>query len=665
MREMTTETKTKKPAWLKDIEGDALPLLITSDTRVIRVVAGPGSGKTTGLKRRVMRLLQDKGVSPERIFVGTFTRAIAGELAAALGVSVTTDELSEEKVDIEISTLHALALRLIRKYPAARTERTLRFLLGFEREAMLYDIGEVMPALPNQRDRKRELNRVCAAWAEGTNLQVAGFVGEMDRWLRRHGGMLIDEVVQLARIGLESGDIPAGTFDEVVIDEYQDLTAAEQQLVEGIWSEAGSLVVLGDDDQSIYSFRFNHPRGIEEFAARWSNKELQDLGLPDNRRCGRVIVNLANAMMAAAGSKKPPTVSRRGEDGELSLVYWPSVGMEISGLARYMKARKDTRFLVLVPRRFIGYRLKQAIGDDAQTSFHEEVLEVPIVQERLALAGLVADPDDSVSLRALLAFHTNGTEFGPKRNAEAYRSIYGAEVGGIDLLEAMAEGGINVRGHGSQHLRARAKNILRFLEELGENPNPERVIEAAFDPALSEAITDTDKRDKAAQDLKQLQTAARALAERQIDPDLSSILDHLRYRIAMRLPLTETPEARVRIMTLHGAKGLEADVVIVAGVADQIIPGISPRDPNEAAIQREEQRRLLYVSITRAKRELVISWPKSIGYRDATRNNVRIDQVWRGQRKQQLVILGRTALLPDIPQQPQTGASWLTKKLGR
>ncbi len=654
----------EKPAWLEGIEGDALPPLITSDARVIRVVAGPGSGKTIGLKRRVMRLIQDKPVAPEKIFVGTFTRAIAGELASALGVSATSDELGEETVDVEVSTLHALALRLIGKHPTARPGRTLRFLLGFEKDAMLYDIGEALPKLPDQKKRKKELNRVCAAWAEGAKLDMAGFVGEMDRWLRRHGGMLIDEVVQLARIGLESGDVSAGDFDHVIIDEYQDLTAAEQQLVEKIWSGSGSLVVLGDDDQSIYSFRFNHPRGIMDFADRWKAEPLTDFRIPDNHRCGHVIVDLANAMMAAAGSKKPPMISRRGEEGQLSLVYWQSVGWEIGGLARYMKARKDTRFLVLVPRRFIGYRLKDAVGDDAQTSFHEEVLEVPIVQERFALASLFANPDDRVAIRTLLGFHANGVEHGPKRNADAYRSLDSGAVGGVEFLQAIAKGGIDVSGQGSRHLRARATSALGLFEKLGDKPAPEEVITAVFDPVLAAAVPEADKREKSRRDLEQLRDAALAFREKPDSPELSRILDHLRYRIAMRIPLTEVSEARVRIMTLHGAKGFEADVVVIAGVADQIIPGIAPKDPEEAERAREEQRRLLYVSVTRAKRELVISWPQLMEYKDATNNNVRIDQVWRRKDKAQVVKLGRTALLPDIPQQPQTGVSWLRDKLG-
>jgi superfamily I DNA/RNA helicase len=135
----------------------------------------------------------------------------------------------------------------------------------------------------------------------------------------------------------------------------------------------------------------------------------------------------------------------------------------------------------------------------------------------------------------------------------------------------------------------------------------------------------------------------------------------------MRIPLGEALKTRVRIMTLHGAKGLEAENVIVAGVADQIIPGIGLKDPEEAEQAREEQRRLLYVSVTRAKRELLISWPKAIKYKDATKNNVRIDRGtilrFRG-REDQVVRLGKTTLLPDLPQYIKAGSLWLREKIG-
>ena len=95
-------------------------------------------------------------------------------------------------------------------------------------------------------------------------------------------------------------------------------------------------------------------------------------------------------------------ISLRGEDGDVALVYWQSIAQEVGGLAKYMQERKDTRFLVLVPRRFI--MLKRALGADAVAAFHEEALEVPAVQERFALASLAANPEDRVALRTVLGF---------------------------------------------------------------------------------------------------------------------------------------------------------------------------------------------------------------------------------------------------------------------
>jgi superfamily I DNA/RNA helicase len=127
--------------------------------------------------------------------------------------------------------------------------------------------------------------------------------------------MLIGEVVYLCVVGLESEDIPSPLFDHVVIDEYQDLTAAEQELVGLVWSGKGSLTSMGDDDQSIYAFRFNHPGGISDFHEKWQQFSCRDITFSENRRCGDSILNAANLMMAEAGSKKPPMEPRVDEQG--------------------------------------------------------------------------------------------------------------------------------------------------------------------------------------------------------------------------------------------------------------------------------------------------------------------------------------------------------------
>ena len=126
---MNDSTEIAPAEWLIGIEGEEARELIESDAPVIRVIAGPGSGKTTCLKRRIQRLVQSDSVNPEQVFAGTFTRAIARELAEALG----------EKV--RVSTLHSLAYEMLRKYPAARQGMELRFLLKYEEDTLLYDVG--------------------------------------------------------------------------------------------------------------------------------------------------------------------------------------------------------------------------------------------------------------------------------------------------------------------------------------------------------------------------------------------------------------------------------------------------------------------------------------------------------------------------------------------
>ena len=301
--------------WLEGIEGSVAHELIESNARVIRVVAGPGSGKTTCLKRRIQRLVQKDEIDPKTMFVGTFTRAIASELKGALGT------------EIEIATLHSLAYKLLRQYPEACQGMRLRFLLKYEEDALLYDVEEVVKAIGNIYKRREALRLLQASRAQRTDYANARFDGAVRRWLLRHRAMLIGEVVHLCVVGLESKDIPSGKSDYVVIDEYQDLTAAEQELVRLIWSGAGALTVMGDNDQSIYGFRFNHPEGIADFDQGWP--ECKDLTFLDNRRCGEQILNTANLMMAEAGSTKLPMVSKSMRVGELRVVQWETLDDEI------------------------------------------------------------------------------------------------------------------------------------------------------------------------------------------------------------------------------------------------------------------------------------------------------------------------------------------------
>ena len=622
---VTDAAQSNPLPWLEGIEGKPAQELIESDDKVIRVIAGPGSGKTTCLKRRIHRLVQKNDVDPQTMFAGTFTRAIASDLRDALGT------------DVQVATLHSLAYELLRKYPVACQGMQLRFLLKFEEDALLYDVGEGDQSIADIHKRRTALRLLQASRAKRTDYENAAFAGAVRRWLQRHQGMLIGEVVYLCVTGLESEDIPSGMFDYVVIDEYQDLTAAEQDLVRLIWSGAGAITVMGDNEQSIYGFRFNHPDGISDFHKNWP--KCTDLTFTDNRRCGERILKTANLMMAEAGSKKPPMTSKSERIGEVRAVHWKTLDDEIKGLAEFIAGQSKESFLVLVPRRFIGYRLADAIGADAKTAFAEEVLEHPIAQEAFIALGLVADTEDFVSARAWLGLHGTKRETGQRRNAEAYASLP-TSIGGHDLIRRVAAGDLDVSGHGQSSLKQRAKKAVELIDR---DTSDEKTIAILFNHELAQEETDNEKRGWLTEDLRELRSAALEILARQDSPSLAKVVETLRYRIATRSTLSSSDEAepRVKIMTLHAAKGLEADNVVIAGVADQFMPG---NESNEETLS--EQKRLFYVAVTRAKDSLVISWPRRITTGDLSKNMGRLDKIITEQGVK-WAITSRSSLLPQ------------------
>lgn len=176
-------------------------------------------------------------------------------------------------------------------------------------------------------------------------------------------------------------------------------------------------------------------------------------------------------------------------------------------------------------------------------------------------------------------------------------------------------------------------------------------IEFFFDPTLADGADDDEKREWIRRDLQHLREAALEAAEGA--ESLAVVMSRLRYRIATRAPLAqEAEEPRVQIMTLHSAKGLQGDNIIVAGMAEQIVPGDAEGEA------RDEQRRLLYVAITRAKNELVVSWPRRATVADAMANGIRRDSVITV-NVVKVVQLARSSLLPQSLTGVTPGAKWL------
>jgi superfamily I DNA/RNA helicase len=200
----------------------------------------------------------------------------------------------------------------------------------------------------------------------------------------------------------------------VLVDEYQDLNRAEQVLLDEL-AAGGSLTVVGDEDQSIYSFKYAHPEGIVEF--HQDHPETHDESLDECRRCPHLVVSMANTLIEH-NSVRTARVLRSclsNPHGEVLVVQWPSMHNEAEGIATFVQQRiqanavEPGRVLVLAPRRQIGYAIRDALNGKhvpAHSFFYEEALDGNPsaeaecgAQEAFTLLTLLVRPDDRVALR--------------------------------------------------------------------------------------------------------------------------------------------------------------------------------------------------------------------------------------------------------------------------
>jgi superfamily I DNA/RNA helicase len=589
--------------WDEGLEGPARRIAELDHTPM-RVLAGPGTGKTFALMRRVARLLQG-GATANRMLVCTFTRTAARDLEGELA------RLGVEGVDeVRAGTLHAFCFSLLgRAEVLEATGRVPRPLLSFEERFLLEDLDD--ERFGGIRDRDRRLQAFNAAWAR-LQSDTPGwpedpidqaFHRELAGWLRFHEAMLIGELVpQTLRYLRENPASPyRGAFEHVLVDEYQDLNRAEQVLLD-LLAEAGHLIVIGDEDQSIYSFKYAHPQGIATFDE--SHAGTHDEQLEDCRRCPRLVVEMANTLIANNGDRTPRILRPLPGNpaGEVLVLQWQTIEEEAQGIAEIVQRRirseevEPGRVLVLAPRRQLGYAVRDALnalGVYAHSFFHEEALEgnpknldESQAQQAFTLLTLLANPEDRVALRCWCGFGS------PSLRSSAWARLrQHCESNGEPpwtALERMASGDLSLPY--TQDLARRFQELRRRLIEL-ETRRGETLVDTLFPPGQEWA------------------NLVRSLASAIESDDYDAETLRETLRIGITQPELPTDVDYVRVMSLHKSKGLTADLVVVLGCIEGLVPQqYNPRKTILTEQQFEhEQRRLFYVAITRTKRILILS----------------------------------------------------------
>lgn len=407
------------PPWDHGLEGVAFTIASTDDTP-LRVMAGPGTGKSFAMQRRVQRLLEG-GSDAARLLAVTFTRNAAASLIRDLhGMGVPGC------VDLACKTLHAFCFGLLSQQEIFEyLDRVARPLLTFssfgvlrfEAEPMLQDVvGE--GAFGGKRNCTKRIRAFEADWARlqsdipgwAIDPTDAAFQNALLSWLRFHRAMLIGEVIPETLRYLRNN--PAAevltAFDHVIVDEYQDLNKAEQTLID-LLSANGNQAIVGDVDQSIYSFRHANPEGIDQFDL--SHPNTHDETLDACRRCPTRVVVMADSLIR---NNHSPTATARlrpkpgNPEGEVHVVQWPTLDVEAKGLAVFVKHLIDDKgfapgdILVLCPRRLIGYGIRDEIRNleiPVHSFYHEEALEDEAAQAAICTLILSVAPNDRSALR--------------------------------------------------------------------------------------------------------------------------------------------------------------------------------------------------------------------------------------------------------------------------
>ena len=587
------------------------------------VIAGAGSGKTRVLTGRVARLLE-RGVPPEAVLAFTFTNRAAREMRGRIEA-----DLGPAAARVWIGTFHATALRILR-----REAGTLGLPPGFtiydrdDQESVIRELVKVA-SLPDTvyrtgtvlgriSDAKNALVRPPEAERVAMNdfdRNVAQLYGKYQAALRRAGALdfddLIGETVRLWLDHPEAGGRWSRRFQHVLVDEYQDTNHAQFRLVQALGSVHGNVFVVGDDDQSIYGWRGADLANVLEFERAFPGAVT--IRLEQNYRSTRNILDAANAVIAHNVARKGKTLWSHREAGALlTFALTPDETFEARRVRHWLQ-RQQARGRTLADCAVL-YRTN-AQSRALETELRQAGLPYEIVggvsffqrrevKDVLAYLRLAVNPLDTVSF--FRAWNTPRRGLGPVVEAQlrAKLALPGADP--VSALRALAtEGGLKGAA------RAGAMQFVTLIDDLRTNlAEPvDRVFALLLERSVYlehlDAAGEEDLAERRA-NVEELGVGAAHFAAVHAGEEAAS--DGLLAWLSECSLLTDADRTsegdRVLLLTVHNAKGLEFDAVAIAGLEEGLMPHASSLDSGS---QLEEERRLFYVALTRARDEVLLT----------------------------------------------------------
>lgn len=603
----------------------------------VLLLAGAGSGKTRVLTHRIAYLIEEMGVNPWNIMAITFTNKAAGEMKERV------EKLVEFGGSIWVSTFHSTCVRILRRY----IDR-----LGYDNNFVIYDsddqravMKEVCRRLQVDTKMMKERSILSAISSAKDELispdqyrlnamgdyhaqKIAQLYQEYQNALRKNNAVDFDDLimltVELFRSRPEVLEGYQNRFRYIMVDEYQDTNTAQFELIRLLADASHNLCVVGDDDQSIYKFRGANIRNILDFEKVYP--EAVVIRLEQNYRSTQNVLNAANAVIQNNRKRKEKTLWTRQEEGELvHFRQFETAYEEAEFIAEDIGRKKRQGALCyndcavlyrtnaqarLLEERFIMEGIPYNVVGGVNFYSRKEIKDL------LAYLKTIDNGRDDLAVKRIInvprrgiggATITRVEDYAQEQELSFYDALKDAgEIPGLGRSKAKLDSFVTM----IQTFRSKAPyySLRELIDDIIETTGYVKELEASDEEDAGDRIENIDE----------LVSKIVAFEESHDTPSLSEFLEEV--ALVADIDQVDGDADKVLLMTLHGAKGLEFSSVYLAGMEDGVFPGfmsIMGDDPDEI----EEERRLAYVGITRAKQSLTLCCAKQRMIRGETQYN--------------------------------------------
>ena len=608
---------------LKGLNDKQYEAVVNTDGPVL-VIAGAGSGKTKVLTHKIAYLMQEKNILPWNILAITFTNKAANEMKERIEGLV-----GDVAKDIWMGTFHSVCVRILRRF----IDR-----IGFDSSFIIFDTSDqrtlikacikniglddkmftdrsVQSEISNAKNEMLEPDQYTLRANGDFRKEKIALVYEMyQKRLKENNAIDFDDIINYTiKILIDNPDVLeyySDKFKYVLVDEYQDTNKSQFTLVTLLASKNGNITVVGDNDQGIYSFRGADISNILNFERDFPGTKI--IKLEQNYRCTGNILKAANSVIKNNEVKYKKQLWTENDVGNLPKVYSAKneydegtyIATQIEHLRREEKYNYSD-FAIL-------YRM------NTQSRAIEEILRregIPYkiigglkfyerkeIKDVISYLRLIQNPSDNISLKRVINEPKRGIGKTSLDNIEKL-----AEDTGISMYEIIK----NADQYGLNRVFLNSREFVNVIEELRNKKDDIKISEliketlnkSGYTKALEEE--NTIEAENRIENLDEFLTVAIEFEDESAENKLSDFLEGI--TLSSDIDNMEETDDSVTLMTLHSAKGLEFPVVFLVGMEEGIFPGYkSISEPKEL----EEERRLCYVGITRAKKNLFLTCSK-------------------------------------------------------